>query len=173
MEDHITKDPISERPALMFSGLNKLETLILSRNLIENVEFMVLDATDIPLNDSAIDLYTISFGIRNVANLQKAIDEAYRVLKPNSYFLCMEFSPIQNDETCFSKIYSIYSKLMIPFFGKVVAKNEEAYQYLIDSINTFADKKTFAKMIENSGFKNVRYIELNQGLVAIHIGRKD
>jgi demethylmenaquinone methyltransferase/2-methoxy-6-polyprenyl-1,4-benzoquinol methylase len=145
---------------------------LVDNNLFQNAEFIIIDATDVCLKDSSIDLYTISFGIRNVNNLQKALEEAYRVLKSNSYFLCMEFSPVDNSNTIFSKLYNIYSNNMIPLFGKFIAKDEKAYRYLIESIKTFPKKEEFKQLIENVGFKNIRYIELNCGLVTIHLGQK-
>lgn len=145
---------------------------IVDKNLYKNVEFMKIDATNIPLKEHSIDLCTISFGVRNVSNLKKTLEEAYRVLKPNSTFLCMEFSPIHQNEGCFPKIYNFYSQKMIPLFGKIVAQDSESYQYLVDSINTFPNKEDFKKMLEEVDFNEVRYLEMNGGLVAIHIGKK-
>ena len=145
---------------------------VIDLNLFKYTDFCIADAANLPFDDNFVDLYTISFGIRNVANLKVALEEAYRVLKPFGYFVCMEFSPIHEDGRCFSKLYSIYSKKIIPLIGDKIAKNKEAYQYLVDSINSFSNKEIFSDMIIGTNFRNVRYISLNFGLVIIHIGQK-
>jgi ubiquinone/menaquinone biosynthesis methyltransferase len=152
--------------------LGKAKDRMIDLNLLEYTDFCIADAANLPFDDNFIDLYTISFGIRNVANLKMALDEAHRVLKPSGYFLCMEFSPNYEEDQCFSKVYNFYLKKIIPLIGEKIAQNREAYQYLVDSINSFPNKETFSDIIRSANFKNVRYISLNFGLVVIHIGQK-
>ncbi len=152
--------------------LSKAKDRVIDLNLFEYTDFLVSDAANLSIDDSSIDLYTISFGIRNVADLKAALSEAYRVLKSGGYFLCMEFSPTYRENKCFAKFYDLYSEKVIPFFGEKIAKNREAYQYLSDSIKSFPDRDSFSEMIRNANFQNVRTISLNFGLVIIHIGQK-
>ena len=152
--------------------LSLARSKIIDKNLYKKSKFMIIDATNIPLENYSVDLCTISFGIRNVSNLKKALEETYRVLKINSTFLCMEFSPIKQNQDCFSKVYDFYSRKIIPFFGKIIAKDEESYQYLVDSIDTFSTKEDFKKMLEDVGFNEIKYFSMNGGTVAIHIGKK-
>ena len=144
---------------------------LIDENLFKKTFCVVNDSAKLPFADESFNLYTVSFGIRNFSNIECALKEAYRVLKPYCYFMCMEFSPIEKNGL-FSSAYNFYANKIIPKIGEKIAQNKAAYQYLIDSINTFPAKNNFKKMIENAGFKNVQYFELNFGLVCIHIGQK-
>ena len=144
---------------------------LIDENLFKNTFCVVNDSAKLPFANDIFSLYTVSFGIRNFSNIEGALQEAFRVLKPYCYFMCMEFSPIEKNGL-FSSAYNFYANKIIPKIGEKIANNKDAYQYLIDSINTFPNKKNFKQMIENAGFKNVQYFELNLGLVCIHIGQK-
>lgn len=128
------------------------------------------NAEELPFPDNSFDYYTISFGIRNVTNIDKALSEAFRVLKPMGKFLCLEFSQVNTP--ILSKLYDLYSFNVIPKIGKVVANDEGAYRYLVESIKNFEPAPRFAKLIEHAGFENVSYTKLTFGVVAIHIGYK-
>ena len=123
------------------------------------------NAEKLSFNDNQFDYYTISFGIRNVENIDEALKEAYRILKPGGHFLCLEFSKVKND--IFKKIYNTYSKI-IPQMGKYIVGKSEPYEYLIRSIEKFYSQDEFLKKIEKHNFENISYKNLSGGIVAIH-----
>jgi demethylmenaquinone methyltransferase/2-methoxy-6-polyprenyl-1,4-benzoquinol methylase len=128
------------------------------------------NAEDLPFEDDKFDLYTISFGIRNVTNIDKALKEAYRVLKPNGKFVCLEFSNVSNE--IIKKFYDFYSFTIIPNIGKFIANSPESYEYLVESIRKFPTAMKFESMIKSAGFNFTEYRKLCFGVVAIHIGYK-
>ena len=115
------------------------------------------------------DFYTISFGLRNTKNLNKALSEAFRVLKPGGRFLCLEFSKIQNSNLNY--IYKNYSKL-IPSIGKFVIGEKKPYEYLIKSIENFINQEELKYLMKKNGFENCTYRNLSGGIVSIHSGWK-
>ncbi len=140
------------------------------RNIREGIDWVCGNAESLPLPDNSFDAYTIAFGIRNVTHIDKALAEAYRVLKIGGRFLCLEFSHMPNN--ILQKIYDTYSFAAIPRIGKIVTGDSESYQYLVESIRRFPKQEEFAEMIRKSGLTNVQYRNLSQGVVAIHSGRK-
>ena len=123
----------------------------------------------LPINNNKFDFYTISFGLRNTKNLNKALAEAYRVLKPGGRYLCLEFSKIQNSDLEF--IYKNYSKL-IPYIGKFIVGEEKPYKYLIKSIENFINQDELINLMKKNGFKKCTYRNLSGGIVSIHSGWK-
>lgn len=142
----------------------------LDKNITENIEFVEANAEKLPMPDGEYDYYTIAFGIRNVTNIDKALKEAYRVLKPGGRFMCLEFSNVDNP--LFKKIYDFYSFKIIPELGGRLAGDKDSYQYLVESIRQFPKQDAFKQMIEDAGFTNVKYRNLSGGIVAIHSGWK-
>lgn len=128
------------------------------------------NAEDLPFKDNSFDFCTISFGIRNVTNIDHAIAEAHRVLKPGGKFACLEFSNVTNSHI--KKLYNFYSFKIIPFVGKKVSNNEDAYRYLVESIAKFPKAEQFKQLIIDGGFDFVNYQKLLFGVVAIHTGYK-
>ena len=122
-------------------------------------------AEKLPFKNNYFDYYTISFGIRNVDNINNALKEAYRVLKPGGRFMCLEFSKVKNE--ILNKFYQTYSK-SIPLIGKYVVGKSEPYEYLINSIEKFYSQDEFFKLIKNQNFDNVSYRNLSGGIVALH-----
>ena len=118
----------------------------------------------------SFDAYTIAFGIRNVTDIPAALGEAHRVLKTGGRFFCLEFS--QTRWPGFATLYEGYSRHLVPRIGKVVAKDEESYRYLVESIERFPNMAAFKAMIEAAGFRNVKAEPILGGLVAIHCGWK-
>ena len=136
---------------------------------ISNINWINSGAEKIPLGDNTFDYYTISFGIRNVSNINSSLKEAYRVLKPGGRFMCLEFSKIDNEFLNF--LYKQYSRA-IPQIGKIIAGSAEPYEYLINSIDKFYNQKDLINLMENRGFSNLEFRNLSNGISAIHSGWK-
>ena len=135
----------------------------------KNIKWVISPAEKLPIADNSFDYYTISFGLRNTKNLNKAISEAYRVLKPGGRYLCLEFSKIQNSNLDF--IYKNYSKL-IPIIGQFVVGEKEPYEYLIKSIEQFINQDELIELMEKNNFQKCSYRNLSGGIVSIHSGWK-
>ncbi len=135
-----------------------------------SLDWVVGDAMALPFADATFDVYTISFGIRNVTRIEDALTEAFRVLRPGGRLMVLEFSQIPND--LLQKAYDLYSFNVIPVMGQVVAGDRESYQYLVESIRKFPDQDTFASMIRRAGFDQVNYRNLTMGIAALHSGWK-
>ena len=136
--------------------------------LAERVTLTIGNAEALPFPDKAFDAYTIGFGIRNVTHIDKAIGEAYRVLKPGGRFLCLEFSHCT--VPMLDRVYDFHSFEVIPRLGALAAGNAEAYRYLVESIRRFPKQEAFADMIRAAGFSRVAYRNLMGGIAAIHSG---
>ncbi len=134
-----------------------------------NIKWIKSHAEKLPLEDNFFDFYTISYGIRNVANINKTLSEAYRVLKPGGRFMCLEFSKINNEIINF--FYKQYSKT-IPVIGKYIVGTSQPYKYLIDSINQFYNQDQLIELMVHNGFSNTEYRNLSNGVTAIHSGWK-
>ncbi len=140
----------------------------LERGLDGAVSFIDGNAEALPFPDKSFDAYTIAFGIRNVPRIERALAEAYRVLKPGARFLCLEFSAV--DVPGLDALYDLYSFNVIPALGRTVAGDAEAYRYLVESIRRFPKPQVFAGMISNAGFRRVSFRPLTGGIVALHSG---
>lgn len=141
-----------------------------AERLHDHLDWVVGDAMALPFPDNSFDVYTISFGIRNVTRIPDALSEAYRVLKPGGRLMVLEFSQIPND--LLQKAYDLYSYNVIPVMGQIIAGDRPSYQYLVESIRKFPDQETFASMIRSAGFGMVRYRNLSLGIAALHSGWK-
>ena len=139
-------------------------------NKADHLDWVVGDAMALPFEDNSFDRYTISFGIRNVTRIPDALAEAYRVLKPGGRLMVLEFSQLPNDGM--QKLYDLYSFNVIPRMGKLIANDADSYQYLVESIRKFPDQDSFAQMIREAGFENVKYRNLSLGIAALHSGWK-
>ena len=132
------------------------------------MSWTVGDAMALPLPDASVDAYSISFGIRNVADVPGALREARRVLKPGGRFLCLEFSrPVAGPVR---RAYDAWSFHAIPRIGGWVAGDKDSYQYLVESIRRFPDQAAFQGLIEDAGFSRVSVTNLSGGVAAIHHG---
>ena len=137
---------------------------------VGNVEYMQINAEEIPFEDNSFDCITIAFGLRNVTDKDKALAEMYRVLKPGGRTLVLEFSKPVNKPL--EKIYDFYSFKALPIMGKLVAKDADSYRYLAESIRMHPDQDTLREMMESAGFERCDYHNLTGGVVAIHRGFK-
>jgi demethylmenaquinone methyltransferase/2-methoxy-6-polyprenyl-1,4-benzoquinol methylase len=133
-----------------------------------DIAWAVGDALALPLPDACADAYVIAFGIRNTADLGRALSEARRVLKPGGRFLCLEFSKPATE--ALAAAYDAFSFKLIPRIGGWVAGDREAYQYLVESIRRFPDQATFAGLMRDAGFARVEWSNLTGGVAALHQG---
>jgi demethylmenaquinone methyltransferase/2-methoxy-6-polyprenyl-1,4-benzoquinol methylase len=136
----------------------------------DNVDFVEANAQDLPFPDDSFDAYTIAFGIRNVPVIEKALSEAFRVLKPGGRFLCLEFSDVEMP--LLDRAYEFWSFEAIPRIGRAVAGEAEPYRYLVESIRKFPNQRDFAAMITAAGFDRVTFRNYTGGIAALHSGWK-
>lgn len=140
------------------------------RSGISGLKWKVENAERLSFSDRSFEAYTIVFGIRNVTDIPAALREAHRVLKRGGRFYCMEFS--SSDWPGFSSLYDAYSAHIIPRVGKIVAKDEDSYRYLVESIQRFPKPAAFTAMVTQAGFVRARAEPMLGGLVTIHSGWK-
>lgn len=134
----------------------------------DRVRFLAGNAEALPVPDRSFDAYTIAFGIRNVPRIERALAEAYRVLRPGGHFLCLEFSYV--DVPGADTLYDFYSFNVIPALGRWVVGDAEPYRYLVESIRRFPKPEPFAEMIRHAGFARVGWKAMTAGTVALHGG---
>ncbi|WP_347311646.1 bifunctional demethylmenaquinone methyltransferase/2-methoxy-6-polyprenyl-1,4-benzoquinol methylase UbiE [Defluviimonas sp. SAOS-178_SWC] len=152
--------------SMLIEGQKRAE----AENMAERLSWVVGDAMSLPFANNSFDVYTISFGIRNVTRIPDALSEAFRVLKPGGRLMVLEFSQLPNPAMQWA--YDKYSFNVIPVMGQIVANDRESYQYLVESIRKFPDQETFAAMIRKAGFSQVKYRNLTMGVAALHSGWK-
>jgi demethylmenaquinone methyltransferase/2-methoxy-6-polyprenyl-1,4-benzoquinol methylase len=140
----------------------------IDHGLVSGIGHVVGNAESLPVADRSIDAYTISFGLRNVARIDDALREARRVLKPGGRFFCLEFSRVP--DPLLSRAYGAYSRAVIPALGRLVARDEASYRYLIESIRRHPDQPTLAARMEGAGLARVRWRNLSAGIACIHSG---
>ena len=129
-----------------------------------------MNAEELPFNDNYFDKYIISFCIRNITDIKKALKESFRVLKEGGEFFCLEFSKV--DLPILNTFYKSYKNRIIPLLGKYVTTQNNAYKYLAESIDNFPDQKLFMEELNRSGYSQVSYDNLFGGIVSIHRGWK-
>lgn len=161
---HATVCDLTE--SMLIEGRKRAE----AENLADSLDWIVGDAMALPFPDNSFDVYTISFGIRNVTRVADALSEAFRVLKPGGRLMVLEFSQLPNPAMQWA--YDRYSFNVIPLLGQIVANDRDSYQYLVESIRKFPDQDRFAAMISDAGFEQVKYRNLSMGIAALHSGWK-
>ena len=134
-----------------------------------NIKWYLNSAEKLPFKHNTFDFYTISYGIRNVTDINQCLKEAYRVLKPGGRFFCLEFSKVENE--ILNLLYQNYSRL-IPLIGKIIVGSEAPYEYLVDSIEKFYNQNELVDLLEINNFSNVEFRNLSNGISAIHSGWK-
>ncbi|MEO0748074.1 MAG: bifunctional demethylmenaquinone methyltransferase/2-methoxy-6-polyprenyl-1,4-benzoquinol methylase UbiE [Pseudomonadota bacterium] len=163
-EGHATVLDLTEE--MLIEGRQRAE----AEDMGESLSWLVGDAMALPFKNNTFDVYTISFGIRNVTRPQDALHEAFRVLKPGGRLMVLEFSQIPND--MLQKAYDLYSFNIIPRMGQAIAGDRESYQYLVESIRKFPDQETFLGMVRDAGFDNAKFRNLSLGIACLHSGWK-
>jgi demethylmenaquinone methyltransferase/2-methoxy-6-polyprenyl-1,4-benzoquinol methylase len=161
---HATVLDITEN--MLIEGRKRAET----DQILDSLDWIVGDAMSLPFADNSFDVYTISFGIRNVTQPQEALNEAFRILRPGGRLMVLEFSQIPVPLA--QKAYDLYSFNVIPTMGKLITNDRSSYQYLVESIRKFPDQETFLSMVQHAGFKNTSYRNLSLGIAALHSGWK-
>ena len=151
---------------MLIEGRNRAE----AEDRAHQLDWMVGDAMALPFEANSFDVYTISFGIRNVTRINHALTEAYRVLRPGGRLMVLEFSQLPNPAMQWA--YDRYSFNLIPKMGQVIAGDSESYQYLVESIRKFPNQERFATMLRDAGFSQVKYRNLTFGVAALHSGWK-
>jgi demethylmenaquinone methyltransferase/2-methoxy-6-polyprenyl-1,4-benzoquinol methylase len=140
------------------------------RGLIGRMEILCADAERLPLPDDRFDAVTIAFGLRNCTDIDAVLREARRVLRPGGRFLCLEFSRVT--VAALAPVYDAYSFKVLPFLGRTVARDEEAYRYLAESIRRFPPQPELADRMTAAGLERVTWRDLSGGIAAIHSGWK-
>lgn len=143
---------------------------LIDKGIINNVEFVQANAECLPFADDSFNCVTIAFGLRNVTDKDAALKEMFRVTKPGGRAMVLEFSKPQSE--LMNKVYDAYSFKLLPKIGKYIAKDEASYQYLAESIRMHPDQETLKTMMQDAGFDEVKYHNLTDGVVALHIGYK-
>lgn len=152
--------------SMLMEGQRRAE----AESLGDRLDWVAADAMALPFPDASFDVYTVSFGIRNVTRIEDALAEAFRVLRPGGRLMVLEFS--QLPVPAMQWLYDRYSFNVIPAMGQVVTGDRDSYQYLVESIRKFPDQETFAAMIRDAGFAQVKYRNLSLGIAALHSGWK-
>ena len=151
-------------PAMLAVGRDRA----VNRGLLKGLTWTTGDAENLPFPDRSFDGYTIAFGLRNVTDIDKALAEAYRVLRPGGRFYCLEFSKVKSAPI--GRVYDAYSERALPFFGRIVARDAESYRYLHESIRRFPAQRLLAERMRKAGFANVAWRDMTLGVVALHSG---
>ncbi len=140
------------------------------KKLTGKIIFLTGDAESIPFPDKSFDAVTVAFGVRNFENLEKGLLEMKRILKPGGTMQILEFS--HPGSAPFKQIYRFYSRFIIPFFGKIISRNNQAYSYLPESVAAFPSGDDFIRILEKIGMENSSYISLTFGISSIYSGEK-
>ena len=138
----------------------------LDQGILAGIEWVCADAERLPTGDRTVDLYTIAFGLRNVTQIDAALAEARRVLRPGGRFMCLEFVP--EISPFLQPLYDLYSFGFVPLLGAIVTGNREAYAYLVESIRRFPGQNELAGMMAQAGLDRVRFRNLTGGVAALH-----
>jgi demethylmenaquinone methyltransferase/2-methoxy-6-polyprenyl-1,4-benzoquinol methylase len=152
--------------AMLEVGRQRLE----DRGIVGNVAFALVDAEHLPFGDGEFNAVTIAFGLRNVTDKDAALREMFRVLKPGGRALILEFSQVQAEPL--KKLYDAWSFGVLPVLGKYVARDEDSYRYLAESIRKHPPQEELAEMMRQAGFSDVNYRNLTGGIVAVHSGTR-
>lgn len=143
---------------------------LIDEGVTSGVAFAQIDAEKLPFPDNTFDCVCIAFGLRNVTHKEEALKSMRRVLKPGGRVIVLEFSEVQG--ALLKKTYDLYSFKLLPLMGRLVAKDEDSYRYLAESIRMHPNQETLKQMMQGAGFERCEYFNLTHGVVAIHRGYK-
>jgi len=152
------------------SMLQQARGRLVDSGILKNLDYVQANAEQLPFADNHFDLVTIAFGLRNVTNIDKALQSMHRVLKPGGKVLILEFSKVVLEPL--KPLYDAYSFSILPKLGKWVANDESSYRYLAESIRMHPDQETLKQRMEAQGFERCDYTNLSGGIVAVHRGYK-
>jgi len=153
---------VEPNEGMFATGMEKLKSF-------NNIKWHLNCAEKLPFKDNTFDFYTISYGIRNVTDINECLKEAYRVLKPGGRFFCLEFSKVENE--ILNVLYQKYSRL-IPLIGKIIVGTAQPYEYLVSSIDKFYSQNELTDLLQKNKFLDVEFRNLSNGISAIHSGWK-
>ncbi|MAU17367.1 MAG: bifunctional demethylmenaquinone methyltransferase/2-methoxy-6-polyprenyl-1,4-benzoquinol methylase UbiE [Muricauda sp.] len=153
-------------PGMLEIGKNKVS----DKNLQDTIEMVVGDSENLPFEDNSFDAVTVAFGVRNFENLEKGLQEIYRVLKPNGHFLVLETSV--PTKTPFKQGYKVYTKYVLPSIGKLFSKDRSAYKYLSESASVFPHGEAFNNILRKIGFIGVENKPQTMGVASIYVASK-
>jgi 2-methoxy-6-polyprenyl-1,4-benzoquinol methylase len=156
-------------PEMLAVGESRAQT-VLGAHLADKIGFVEGNAEKLPFDDDSFDIYTIAFGLRNVTNKDKALREAYRVLRKGGRLCVLEFSHLPN--TVMQQVYDQYSFNVIPKLGEAISNDYDSYQYLVESIRKFPKQEELRDMLTEAGFSNSEFTNMTLGVVAVHSGFK-
>lgn len=163
------------KPRVILADLNQAmlqagRSRLIDRGFCQALEYVQVNAETLPFATNSFDTVLIAYGLRNVCNIQLALEQMYRVLKPGGRLVVLEFSkPIHS---WLAKAYGVYSDNILPLLGQLIAKDRASYQYLVDSIRLHPGQDELLSMLETAGFENCSYHNLSAGICAIHKGFK-
>ena len=166
---------VGESGSVYASDVNR-DMLLLGRNkmldhgIIRGINYVQANAENLPFQDNSLDRINIAFGLRNVTDKNRALKSMYDKIKYGGNLIVLEFSHMVLPKL--RKLYDAYSLNVIPWIGKTVAKDEDSYRYLVESIRRHPDQETLKKMLQQAGFARVEYFNLTGGIVAIHRAHK-
>jgi demethylmenaquinone methyltransferase/2-methoxy-6-polyprenyl-1,4-benzoquinol methylase len=143
---------------------------IRKKGLGKIIELQEGDSENLSFENNTFDAITVAFGVRNFENLEKGLEEMYRVLKQDGKLVVLEFS--QPKVFPFKQLFNLYFKYLLPFIGKFTSKDPKAYKYLYDSVQAFPDGNNFVSILESSGFKSIQCISLSLGICSIYTAKK-
>ena len=143
---------------------------LIDKGLAGNIRYAQVNAECLPFADNTFDCVSIAFGLRNVTDKDAALRSILRVLKPGGRVIVLEFSHPTDKLT--EKVYDFYSFSVLPKIGSIVAKDEDSYRYLAESIRMHPKQDELKKMMEEAGFDRCEYFNMTQGIVAVHRGYK-
>lgn len=150
--------------------LNRGRERLTDQGIVGNIRYVQADAESLPFREACFDCVFIGFGLRNVTHMDKALQSMFRVLKPGGRGLVLEFS--RPTLAVLRKLYDVYSFTMLPRLGRWIARDEDSYRYLVESIRNHPPQEALQQMLEQAGFESVRYFNLTGGVAAVHLGHK-